>query len=204
MLAEPLLARLVEPVLDPRWLYAVRSGVVALLLIVLWSHYPELHGSAPRPARASGWLAAVAVGLIVFAIWILLDRPPFVIGESAGYDPRTNGSIHWGLVASRLAGSTLVVPVMEELFWRSFILRWLHDPNFSGVDPKRIGWKALLISSALFATEHHLIVAGLLAGLAYGGLYRWTGDLRAAVLAHAVTNGVLGVWIIRAGAWTLW
>ena len=93
---------------------------------------------------------------------------------------------------------------MEELFWRSFIMRWLAKPRFLGVDPKAIGWMPLLVSSTLFATEHHRWLAGLLAGFAYGWLYVRTGTLWVPVIAHAVTNALLGVWVLQTGPWTFW
>ena len=99
-----------------------------------------------------------------------------------------------------LAGATLVVPVMEEIFWRSFLLRWLQHPRFQSVDPTGVGLKALVISSVLFGTEHNLWFAGILAGLAYGWLYKRSGNLWVPVLAHAVTNASLGAYVLITGS----
>ena len=109
-----------------------------------------------------------------------------------------------GLVIVRLAGAALIVPVMEELFWRSFLLRWIHHPSFLSVDPKGVGLKPLLASSVLFASEHRLWFAGLLAGLAYAWLYKKTGNLWVPILAHAVTNGLLGAYVLTTGSWAFW
>ena len=114
------------------------------------------------------------------------------------------GRIDWTLVAVRIAGAALVVPVMEELFWRSFLLRWLHDRQFLKVYPNQVGFAALAISSVLFGVEHNQWFAGVVAGLGYGLLYMRTGNLWAPILAHAVTNGLLGAWIVGTGAWTYW
>jgi len=202
LIVEPWVGEAVAPALDPRWLYGIRSAVVALLLLVLWRHYHELRGAPAAGARE--WGAAMGVGLVVLVLWVLLDFPPLVVGGGAGFDPRVEGRVHLGFAVTRLIGSALVVPVMEELFWRSFVMRWLQRPRFLAVDPRSVGWKALLISSMIFATEHHLWFAGLLAGLAYGGIYRRTGNLRLAVVAHAVTNGGLGAWVLVHGAWGFW
>jgi hypothetical protein len=83
-------------------------------------------------------------------------------------------------------------------------MRWLERPRFLDVDPRTVGLAPLLISSAVFALEHRLWFAGLLAGLAYGHLYRHTGSLRAAVLAHAITNGLLGAWVLGTASWDFW
>jgi CAAX prenyl protease-like protein len=63
---------------------------------------------------------------------------------------------------------------------------------------------AVALTTGLFAVEHSLWVAGLMAGLAYAGLYMTTNNLRAPVLAHAVTNAILGLWILTTGSWHLW
>lgn len=199
---DPVLREGVSPFFDPRWLYGVRAGVAAILLAVLWRGFAELReGPGAGPA---GWLLGALVGLVVFGLWILLDRPPFVLGELQGYDPRVEGRIHAGFAGVRLAGAAMVVPVMEELFWRSFIMRWVERQDFRGVDPREVGWKALLVSSGLFALEHRLWMAGFLAGLAYGWLYRRTGSLWVAIFAHAVTNAVLGAWVLSTGSWRFW
>ncbi len=206
MAGEPLIQPRLPETFDPRWLYGIRCGVTAIVMAFLWRHYVELRAPAGDGVRvgARGWLLSLAVGLAVFLLWIALDFRPLTVGESSGFDPRVAGQVDLGFALTRLAGAALVVPLMEELFWRSFILRWLEGPRFVDRDPRAVGSTALILSSLVFAAEHHLWFAGLLAGLAYGELYRRTGDLRAAVLAHAVTNAVLGVWILATGSWTLW
>jgi hypothetical protein len=98
----------------------------------------------------------------------------------------------------------LVVPVMEELFWRSLVMRWIDQRDFLAADPRRATLAAFLISSGLFALEHTLWLAGLLAGLAYAWLYRRTGNLRVAIASHALTNGLLGAWILATHDWRYW
>lgn len=201
MALEPILADRVEPFLDPRWLYAVRSGLTALLLLALWSRYTELR---ERRSPRAGWALGVAVGVAVFLLWIALDLPLLTFGDPDPFDPRVDGRIHWGLALTRVAGAALVVPVMEELFWRSFLMRWLERPAFRAVDARTVGWKPLVISAGIFALEHRLWFAGLLAGLLYGELYRRTGDLRVVIAAHAVTNAALGVYVLATGRYAFW
>ena len=188
--------------MDPRWWYAVRMVVVAGLLVWLWRGYVEL-GSV-RGVRAGDWLLSVVVGVLVFVLWVHLDFEPLRFADPGGFDARTEGTIDWGFALTRLAGAALMVPVMEELFWRSFVMRWIEKADFLRVDPKEVGAKALGISSAIFALEHHLWFAGLLAGFAYGWLYIRTGNLWVAVLSHGVTNGALGIWILYTGSWQFW
>jgi hypothetical protein len=203
MAAEPLLAAWVEPFMDPRWLYGIRSAITAAVLLYFWRAYVELRGGSH--ATALGWLGGVAVGVVVFVLWIKLDFSPLVLGEAEDpFDPLVTGRIHAGLAFVRLAGAVLVVPLMEELFWRSFLMRWLERRNFLGVAPGTVGWTPLLMTSVVFAVEHRLWFAGLVAGLAYGELYRRTGDIRVVILAHALTNGLLGAYVLATASWAFW
>jgi CAAX prenyl protease-like protein len=93
---------------------------------------------------------------------------------------------------------------MEELFWRSFLLRWIAEPDFLRAGPAAAGLKGLLISSVLFGFEHNLWLAGIVAGLAYGALYMRYRSIWAAIAAHAVTNGLLGAWVVHTGNWHYW
>ncbi|MDP2266946.1 MAG: CAAX prenyl protease-related protein [Thiobacillus sp.] len=191
------------PDFDVRWLYPLKAGLVALALAVLWRHYTELK-SYGLPFKHL--LLSLAVGLVVLVLWINLDAGWMLMGEVGdGFNPTDEaGRIDWMLVAFRIAGAALVVPIMEELFWRSFIQRWVQQPDFLTLEPARIGLKALLIASALFATAHLQWLAGLVAGLAYGWLYIRTRNLWAPIIAHAVTNGVLGAYVVATGRWSFW
>ena len=148
----------------------------------------------------------MAVGLLVFVLWIRLDAPWMQIGEpSAAFVPvDAQGRLDWPLITVRWLGAALLVPVMEELFWRSFLMRWLQQPVFEGVDPRRVGFKAVLLSTFVFMLAHPLWLAAILAGLAYALIYRRTGKLWTAVIAHAVTNGALGIWVVQTGQWQFW
>ncbi len=191
------------PDLDVRWLYPVKAGLVALALAVLWRHYSELKSYA-LPLKHL--LLSLVVGLVVLVLWVNLDAGWMLMGEvGKGYDPTNDaGQIDWLLVAFRIAGAALVVPIMEELFWRSFLQRWVQQPDFMKLEPAQIGLKALLIASALFAVEHLQWLAGLVAGLAYGWLYIRTRNLWAPIIAHAVTNGSLGAYVVVTARWSFW
>jgi CAAX prenyl protease-like protein len=202
MVLDPLLQPVLPAQFDGRWLYGWKVGLVLIALAILRRYYTELSHLAP--ARTSDWALGLGIGTAVFFLWVNLDFRPLAFSGSAGFDPRTGENVNLGLAAVRLAGATLVVPIMEELFWRSFILRWLHHPAFLSVDPRSIGLRALVFSSVLFASEHRLWFAGLIAGLAYGWLYKRSGNLWVPVLAHAVTNGLLGAYVLATGSWTFW
>lgn len=151
-----------------RWLYPVKIFAVVVILVICWRHYQELHTVQLSPIWAG---IAVLVGVVVFVLWIGLSTGWMLIGSPAGFDPRTNGQVDWLLVGLRIAGAALVVPVMEELFWRSFLIRWLDSTDFLSVDPAQIRLQSVAIGAVLFGFEHNLWLAGIVAGVMYSVLY---------------------------------
>lgn len=187
---------------DGRWLYALQVGLVAIVLGFLAMHYGELRQRFPQRGEL---MSALAVGLAVFVLWINLDQAGLSFGGGKGFDPTTAaGNIDWPLAVVRIFGAAGVVPVMEELFWRSFIMRWIDRTGFLELSPRQVTWRGVVISSLLFGVEHSMWFAGILAGLAYGLLYKRQGNLWAPVLAHAVTNLLLGLWVLQTGNWQFW
>jgi CAAX prenyl protease-like protein len=185
-----------------RYLYLVKIATVLVILIVYRKHYVELAWQA-LPVRTI--VTAVATGLLALVLWVNLNAGWMTIGASAGFDPRgPTGAIDWTLVVVRIAGAALVVPVMEELFWRSFLMRWMEAPDFLKVPPGDVKCKSFVVTVILFGLEHNLWLAGIVAGAAYSVLYMRSRTLWSPVLAHGVTNGLLGVWIIATGQWTYW
>ncbi|MDO8895881.1 MAG: CAAX prenyl protease-related protein [Nitrosomonas sp.] len=202
MLLEDMLLKFGWEANDLRLLYAVKITVVAGLLWAMRSAYSELRWPVGTSFRT--WAVAIVAGIVVFVAWINLTADWMVMGESVGFDPRDQDEIDWFLVVVRLVGAALVVPVMEELFWRSFLMRWIDHPNFLSVNPAHIGLKAFCITAVLFAVAHSLWLAGLFAGIVYNLLYMRSGTLWSPILAHAITNAILGIWIVSTGSWGFW
>jgi CAAX prenyl protease-like protein len=190
--------------IDPRWIYALTVLVVGGLLGWFWRDYGEL----VRQTWPGGPEIALAVvtGLAVFALWINLDARWMTIGSpTATFLPLdAQGALIWPLVIARVIGAVLVVPVMEELFWRSFVMRWIQSAQFESVVPQSVGLKAVVLSTFVFTLAHTLWLAAVIAGLAYAWLYVRTGRLWVPVIAHAVTNGALGAWVVATGNWSFW
>lgn len=189
---------------DPRWIYGLSVGVVGALLLYWRREYGELSAQL-RPSWSEVRLA-IAVGLAVFVLWIQLDAPWMQLAApAASYTPLdAQGAVIWPLVVVRWIGAALLVPVMEELFWRSFLMRWFQHETFEGVAPQQVGVRAVVLSTFVFMLAHTLWLAAIVAGLAYAWLYRRTGRLWVAVIAHAVTNGALGLWVVATGNWAFW
>ena len=189
---------------DTRWLYGLSVLLTGGLLLWLWREYGEF-ARQNWPTWPEARLA-VAVGAVVYALWVVLDAPWMQLGTAtAGFTPVDgNGSLEWPLIAVRWVGAALLVPVMEELFWRSFLMRWIDRPSFETVVPQHTSAKAVVLSTFVFTLAHTLWLAAAIAGLAYAWLYVRTGKLWVPIIAHAVTNGVLGIWVVATGSWSFW
>jgi len=172
--------------------YAVRTAVVATMLVAAGFAFRAARGE--RVAGADAWRGLVAgllVGLLVFVLWVLPEqfdwawyRKWCIVGEG-GTQALAESRTCWLVV--RLVGSAFVISVAEELFFR----RWL------------IGFAGFWWMVALFALEHDRWLVGAIAGIAYGVLYVRRG-LWSAIVAHATTNLVLGLWVLKTGQWQFW
>ncbi len=151
---------------------------------------------------------AIMIGLIVFVLWIRLEgwypELPF-LGKRTGFDP---GSLtpawKWPFVVVRFFGLVILVPLIEELFWRSFLIRWLINPDFLKVAIGRVTPLAAGITSAVFAFSHPEWLPALLTGLLWAWLLWQTKSVSACVLSHAVANLALGLHVLTTGDWKFW
>jgi CAAX prenyl protease-like protein len=146
-------------------------------------------------------------GLIVFVVWII-PYPAWLVagGDAVSVNPTLGQSNLEVMIwfSTRIMGAALIVPIMEELFWRSYIMRRCDNVDFLSVDPELSSGIAFVGSACLFALEHNLWLPGLFAGLVYGELYKTYKNLWVPIFAHAVTNGVLGIWVVLTGSWQYW
>ncbi len=188
---------------DTRWLYGLQAGLALLAMAFSRHAFGELR-SAPK--LGSALAICVTLGLLIFLLWIAPMPGWMHLGApTATFIPvAADGTLLWISVAVRTFGAVLVVPLMEELFWRSFLMRWIDKRDFLSLKPSSVSWFAVLASSTVFALAHELWVAGLVAGLVYAQIYRRLGNLWYSVLAHATTNLALAAWVVNQHAWGFW
>jgi len=109
------------------------------------------------------------------------------------------------VLALRAARAVILVPIIEELFWRAFLMRWLVRSDFEKAPLGAYTARAFWITALLFATEHGSYWdVGLVAGIAYNWWMVRSKSLGDCILAHAVTNTALSVWVIASGKWEYW
>jgi CAAX prenyl protease-like protein len=186
------------------YLYPVKACSVGLLLVLFRNSYPELR---LRELRETGkFLVSFAAGVVVFLLWIRMDWSFATQGTTQGFNPSffENTTVRGLMTITRLVGAVLVVPVMEELFWRSFLVRYIIDQEFAKVPIGRFTWPSFLTTAILFGLEHHLFLAGVMAGIVYNLLLYYTRSIALCIIAHAVTNLALGIYVLATGKWYFW
>jgi CAAX prenyl protease-like protein len=162
-----------------------------------------------RPVSSAASLGlAVVLGLAVWALWIGLDGlyPPLFGSERRiGFDPTPLPPIWRGaFIVVRLVGLVVLVPLIEELFWRSCLIRWLIDVEFQKVPIGRVTWLSAGASSVFFALVHPEWLPALFTGFLWAWLLWQTKSVFACFVSHATANLALGIYIIVAGAWKFW
>ena len=166
------------------------------------------------PTRAPYWLASIALGIAVCALWVAPDAlVPGWRGHwlfQNGITGRLTTSIPPTeltplMLALRTARAALLVPVLEELFWRGWLPRWLQDTRFSRIPLGQYTPFAFWGTAILFAMEHGPYwEVGLLCGVIYNWWMRRTRSLGDLMIAHAVTNLALSLYVIATERWTFW
>jgi CAAX protease family protein len=186
------------------FLYPLKIVCVALVLLFYFRDYSEIQLKDIRNLKYL--LASLSLGVLVFILWINMDWFAFNTTQGQGFNPNVfeDSSLRVFMIGARLAGAVLLVPIMEELFWRSFLIRYLITTDFSKTPIGHFTWVSCIITVILFGLEHNLIVAGMMAGLAYNLLLYYTRSIFHCILSHAVTNLLLGIYVLQTGHWHFW
>ncbi|BDG04619.1 exosortase E/protease, VPEID-CTERM system [Anaeromyxobacter oryzae] len=181
-----------EGALDRAYGARILVAGIALLLVRRSLSPPVLSWSWP-PVLLAG---AVAVPWIAFGA-----------GDGAGLADavaRLGPAERAAWIATRVAGSCLVVPLAEELAFRGFLLPWLVSPDFERVPPRAWTWTAVALSSLGFGLLHGGWILGTAAGVAFAIARLVRGRLGDAVLAHALCNAAIAAAVMLSGRWGLW
>jgi hypothetical protein len=196
------------------WFYLAKTLAGAWLI---W----EMRPWVSEMRWAMSW-EAVVVGVAVFAAWVgisgegttqnslwaklglthSLAAPPKTWNPNAQFGD--GSALAWLIIVTRIAGSTFIVPPLEEVFYRSFLYRYIARADFQAVPLKQFLPLPFLAIAAVFGFSHNEWLAGILCGAAYQWLVMRKNRLGDAMTAHAITNFLLGLWIIWRGVWQFW
>ncbi|MGP0068381.1 MAG: exosortase E/protease, VPEID-CTERM system [Isosphaeraceae bacterium] len=176
--------------------YPTRLAAVA---VPLWIYRRQYAGMR----WVCSW-EAVAIGVLVFALWIV-RWPGGLLGPTSDQDFKPIAAIGLGNIwlAARAIGSVVTVPLAEELAFRGFLARRLMASDFDTVAPGRLTWASIAVSSLAFGVLHDRWLEGTAAGMLYALAYRRRGSIGDAVVAHATTNALLSAGALISGDWSL-
>jgi CAAX prenyl protease-like protein len=152
---------------------------------------------------------AVLIGVGVCVVWVVLDKwvsYPHLGTRSAinPFNDIASPAVRAVFFLARFYGLVLMVPLMEEIFWRSFLLRYLSDPDFKRLPHGTFSWSAFIWVAAAFSVSHPEWLAALLTAVAYALLLKSSKSIFACFLAHLTSNLCLGIYILQSGEWGYW
>jgi uncharacterized protein len=181
-----------------------------------------LPGYREFPFRIS--LLSIAVGVVGVVLWIWLCKlrlepkllaplglDGFVggLGERPSYNPlealKTTPAWAWTFLVIRFIGLALVVPIIEEFFLRGFLMRFVQQEQWWEIPFGKVTPLAVVVGTAVPMLMHP---GELLASFVWFSLVTWlmirTKNIWDCVAAHAVTNFLLGLYVVTQGEWQLW
>ena len=191
----------------PEWLAPVRFTLVAATLAVF--------SRRVIPRRLAFPIGSVVLGAAVLAIWIGPDllwpgyRDSWLFHNGITGVARSSLPAHLKsngfFIAVRVLESAILVPIVEELFWRGWLMRWTIRPDFESVPVGQYTALSFWFVAVLFASEHGPYwEVGLIAGVAYNWWLVRTRNLAGCMLAHAVTNALLAGYVLVFDRWQYW
>lgn len=183
------------------WVQPAQTLICGGLVVRYWRHY-QLRWPA-------GLGFAIFIGILALVLWVAPQEFFGAERRMKGFDPAFFGSEGWPYALNlgfRFLRLVVVVPLVEEIFWRGFLLRWLIREDFTNVPMGSFTWKSFSLVSLFFMLEHAPAdwPAALLTGALFNLVALRTRSLSACVITHAVTNLLLGLYILRTGQLGFW
>jgi CAAX prenyl protease-like protein len=189
------------------WEYAVRVAIVAASIWFFSRRVLDF--------RVRFFAGSLAMGIAAFLLWIAPDtlfpgwRQHWLFTNSLLGEVKVSLSAEQlsspVLLFFRTLSAALMVPILEELFWRGWLMRWLIKNDFEQVPLGTYDTQSYWIVAALFALEHGPFwEVGLLTGLLWNWWMVRTKSLGDLIFVHAVTNLVLSLYVIATKKWEFW
>jgi len=183
------------------WIYPLQTLLCAALLIYFRREYEF------QPWRRP--IFTIAIALLVFLLWIAPQAFFHFPARRVGFNPDTFAAApayYWATLLLRFLRLAVVVPLVEEIFWRGLFLRFLIAERFESVPFGTFSWLSFLVVALAFGFSH--LKPDWPAAFAAGALYNLvayrTKSLTSCVFAHSLTNLALGLWILATKQWGFW
>jgi CAAX prenyl protease-like protein len=187
------------------YIYTVKIVLVGL---VTWFFWPRMPQQARMPAP--GLFLSTVLGVLLTVVWVVVDQhtPHFkFLGSREGYNPYNlkNDGLVFAFMGIRFFGLVCIVPFIEEVFYRGFLLHYVVAPdNFERIPTGVLTNASVAINVIAFALTHPEWISAAIFAAAMCFLLYKTQDLRNCILAHAITNLLLGLFVVMTGQWKYW
>ena len=184
-----------------QWIYPAQTLLCGAAVFWFWR---DFEFRLPRKA----WFALL-IGIVVWVVWIAPQQFLGFEPRTIGFDPEIfgKGSAAYGAILfGRFLRLVIVAPLVEEIFWRGFLLRYLIRENFTDVPVGTFSWFSFLVVAVAFGFTHSRAdwIPAMICGALYNLVAYRTRSLASCVLAHATTNLLLGLWIMQTRQWGFW
>jgi len=186
--------------------YVAKTIAAAGLLFYFRNHYTKI--------RWSYWWLGLLIGIVGVVQWVGMEKlilhywPNYPRPTAELYNPYehfASAAAMWSFIIIRWMGASLVVPMMEELFWRDYLWRTILAPNdFKLAGIGEWDWKPFVFVSLLFATVHIQWMTAVVWGFIIAALLVYTRSLGPCIIAHGVTNLLLGAYVLYTKNWYYW
>jgi CAAX prenyl protease-like protein len=195
--------------------YTLKIALAVTAVLFVWPGYRVF------PLRVSP--LAVLVGVVGIVVWVgicllglekKLLEPLGVggfldLGTRSAFNPFEElkgypAACIWGFLAVRFFGLVVVIAVIEEFFLRGFLMRFVMQANWWEVPFGKVNVTAVLVGTLAPMLMHP---AELFAAAVWFSLVTWlmvkTKNIWDCIAAHAITNLLLGVYVVASGEWHL-
>ncbi len=195
------------------WLIIIEVALISVVLAGFWkvylSHFPiqtDYLGYCVGIIGFLAWIGICSLGL-ERALMTAVGHPD-LLPERAGFDPYfyfPNNPQFTLFILFRFSLLSLIIPICEELFLRGWLVRYVEDPQWETVRLSNVGWRGCL-AVIIYAVLTH--PAEAVAAIVWFSLVSWlmikTGKFWNCVAAHAVTNLLLGLYVLWSQQWQYW
>lgn len=202
-----------------QWVWAftiLRTAGAAVVIWLVRKHLPPW--GKPHLPLAIGAAAAAAV------LWVggqhffdslgvprrlpipLFPGAPPTPAEIDPFSKLGGGVLVWTTIVTRIFCAVTVVAVVEELFWRAFLLRALIDwHHFERVPLGAWSLRAFLVTALLSCAQHpDNWLVSVFCWFLFNGLMYWKKSVCFLVCVHGLTNLFLYVYVVWRGDWIFW
>ena len=181
--------------------YIITIMVSGFALMIFWREFPELKFKFD-------W-TAILVGIGVCILWIALEGHypwfSFLGTPGEGFNPHKVANLLFiPAILFRLVGSLLVAPIIEELFFRSFLYRFIATKNWKHMKIGKYNTLAFFTTIIFFGFIHMRWLPGLIAGLGFTSLMIYRRNISSPILAHITANLCLSLYVLSTQLWTFW